>query len=35
MSVAIDETETAGSLWWTVGEAKFPIGTTDKPCWGR
>ena len=19
---------------WTVGDAKFPIETTDKPCWG-
>lgn len=34
MSVAIDEARTAGSLWWTVGDAKFPTGTTDKPCWG-
>ena len=34
LSITIDSTRTSGSLWWTVGEAKFPIGTTEKPCWG-
>jgi hypothetical protein len=33
LSVAIDDARTAGSLWWTVGEAKFPLGTSDQPCW--
>lgn len=33
MSVDIDETRTTGSLWWTVGDAKFPIGTRDEACW--
>lgn len=35
MSIAIDGSATEGSLWWTVGEAKFPIGTSDLPCWSR
>jgi len=33
LSVAIDDQATDGSLWWTVGPAKFPVGTTDRPCW--
>lgn len=34
LSIAIDGSGTEGSLWWTVGEAKFPAGTRDSPCWG-
>ena len=33
LSVDIDDSRTDGTLWWTEGPAKFPIGTTDKPCW--
>jgi hypothetical protein len=33
LSIDIPGPGTAGSLWWTVGDAKFPIGTTDQPCW--
>lgn len=33
LSVAIDDQGTDGSLWWTAGPAKFPVGTTDRPCW--
>lgn len=33
MSVNIDDARTTGSLWWTIGPTKFPVGTTDQPCW--
>ena len=33
LSIDIAGRGTDGSLWWTVGPAKFPIGTTDRPCW--
>jgi hypothetical protein len=33
LSIDIDDRKTTGSLWWTVGPANFPIGTSDKPCW--
>jgi hypothetical protein len=33
LSVDIDDAHTSGSLWWTVGPAKFPLGTKNEACW--
>jgi hypothetical protein len=33
LSVDIDDAQTTGTLWWTVGPAAFPIGAKDEPCW--